>query len=303
MSSHFLEGVDPDSFKILKTYYAQDKNNLYHRSYSVPLTGEVKFLDHEYLTNNGDIYYGISKLAGANLADFTIYNAEYSRSGATIFYRSEPVRAIRSGAFIKAPGDTTIPCNPLETPYDNDYTICKITPDGKDAVVTIDAQSFTIGTPDLPTSYAKDKNHVYYVDGYVFETSRMWVVEGVDVSVGKDILDSYSAGCRTFSNRFTSIQHRDGRCDYSKVSADVDYVRLSNHVTLSGTARGVDTVSIGLNLMMENIWNATVPVVNGRWEVPLSISNYTLPLGMYTLVVSTPDSPPKEIARQTLYAD
>jgi len=93
----------------------------------------------------------------------------------------------------------------------------------------------------------------------------------------------------------------------SAPSATVNSLNTSSQTPiLSGTAAGLQSVYVTLSDKFgEGFWHTDTPVsvINGHWSVTVSIPNYKIPAGVYTVRVNGPDNPNSslpELARGTL---
>lgn len=87
-------------------------------------------------------------------------------------------------------------------------------------------------------------------------------------------------------------------------SAAIDVSSLvtsSRNPVLSGTASGITGVYVSLADRGEVFWhtNNPVPVTNGKWSITVSIPNYTIPPGSYTVLVAGPNNPNNLLAPLT----
>lgn len=183
----FVNGADPKTFTTLGPLYAKDKDHVYFtwgyfrtvRTLSEANPDEFVAVDPYYGHDSTTIYYGDRALGGSSPTDFKFLDTEPSfkhyggdprflYTNGHIYYADVEISsAKRNPAYVvSAALKSSMPCNNIEELKGGAFSVCAYPNVGSDTTVPIDAASFQIieHSPAANGSYAKDKNHVYYID-------------------------------------------------------------------------------------------------------------------------------------------
>ncbi len=181
-----VEGVDPNTFVILRWLFIQDKDSVYYQGQrlegSDPATFE--FLDNEYSRDRNFVYFTdkgtVEKLKGVDGSTFEIMSNTYTKDKNAVYYKKEKLKGLDPETFRLLEAGFTGDANFLY--YENK----KIK--GSDP----DTFSF-LPHPyqkDGYSAFSKDKNNVYY-KGSVLKGADPETFTFIDSQFSKDSTSLY----------------------------------------------------------------------------------------------------------------
>lgn len=162
-----IEGADPATYEVVGQQYAKDKNHAYAYDSVIegadPATFELVPGDANnsfiWTRDENHVYYRGRVIAGADPRTFKVYNFEFGTDAKNLFFRNTLV----PGADV-----TTFEIIHAQHPSyakDSKQVYFGYFLEDKPIVEGADPATFTLfskGDYDIPTGYARDKNHVFY---------------------------------------------------------------------------------------------------------------------------------------------
>ncbi|TXI92372.1 MAG: hypothetical protein E6Q34_06565 [Burkholderiaceae bacterium] len=165
---NLIEGADPETFEWVTGVYAKDKNHVYHLIWPTE-NGEdaatyVRVLDPTTRSDNwtkdkNHAYYNGRIVVGADPSTFRAFNFEFGVDAKNLFFRNTLVPGADVATF------ELITEQAPSYAKDSKQVYYDVSLEDNPIIEGADPATFTLfseGQYNLPTGYAKDKNHVFY---------------------------------------------------------------------------------------------------------------------------------------------
>gem|GEM_PF-2701615 len=228
----FVDGADVETFTALSPLYAKDKNRVYFtwgyfrdvRTLPDVNPNDFTAIDPYYGHDSDLLYYADYPLIDSNPSDYTFLDKQptfkhygggrrFLYSNDRIFYGDTVITAAKRNAtyVISKTLKTSIPCENATELRGGAFFRCTYPDNTSDTSISIDAKSFEIisHNPAAESSYAKDKNHVYYIDRGSCGTTPSGQL-GCGGKVLRAVYVVEGADPKTFENTVVQQPARDG---------------------------------------------------------------------------------------------
>lgn len=191
-----IEGADPETFKPVNKEYSVDANSIFYmekrRSNASPES--LRILKGKFALDSDSVYYSYESISEADPETFKILKKGYSRDKNYVFYENRTLHEVQE------PDQYKVLCHLWGRDSQRYYF--------KGAEIKgADYNSFQIlRTSSVSSSYAKDKNHVYYCS-YFQSKIEVSIIEGADIKTFKIVSNNMSGSAKD-KNGFYNLGKR-----------------------------------------------------------------------------------------------